>query len=310
MNWTTGTTPAGMRLYPLILMTSYITTPARLPALEEEYGQKCMSLACIDHEQKVRAVLPLFSTRGLPFAIGRHSTGRRLSSLPRTPVAGLLAVDPAAASEILCVAMEIARNQKVQLEIKAQIGGLDRLVEGLGCVPWRFSYVEQLPTTAEGEWWHEFCDDLRLPRDCEYLAKDAAVFDLAMQSSNIALTGPSTRRSSWALKFERQTPKKTWRNGTSFICRQCDTRPCRRGLIASSKVYRLHGPKGQMRLFSPNGARKVSENIVAGSIFLKFGADGVLRLHRLCSAELSPASTRYHPDRGYPRRMQEWISLV
>jgi len=112
-----------------------------LIALEEEYGQKCISLACVDHDERVRAVLPLLPARGLPFAIGRHSTRRRLSSLPRTPVAGLLADDPVVASEIIRVAMEMARNRRMQLEIKAQIGGLERLVEGLGCVPWRFSYV-------------------------------------------------------------------------------------------------------------------------------------------------------------------------
>jgi hypothetical protein len=47
-------------------------------------------------------VLPLFPARGLSFSIGAHSTRRGLSSLPRTSVAGLLADDPAAASEIMC----------------------------------------------------------------------------------------------------------------------------------------------------------------------------------------------------------------
>src|SRR5450755_1032796 len=92
-----------------------------LIALEEEYGQKCLSLACVDADGQLRAALPLFPTRGLPFSIGRHSTRRRLSSLPRTPIAGLLANDRAAASDIVRVAMELAHDRHVQLEIKTQI---------------------------------------------------------------------------------------------------------------------------------------------------------------------------------------------
>src|ERR1035438_3176067 len=71
-----------------------------LITLEEEYGQKCVSLACANADGQLLAILPLFLTRGLPFAIGRHSTHRRLSSLPRTPVAGVLSIDPASTLDI------------------------------------------------------------------------------------------------------------------------------------------------------------------------------------------------------------------
>src|SRR5208282_1376754 len=66
--------------------------PDWLIALEEEYEQKCISLACEDKHGELRAVLPLFYTTGLPFGFGRNATGARLSSLPRTPVAGPLAL--------------------------------------------------------------------------------------------------------------------------------------------------------------------------------------------------------------------------
>ena len=43
-----------------------------LIALEEEYGQKRISLAGVDHDDRVRAVLPLLLNGSLPFEIGRH----------------------------------------------------------------------------------------------------------------------------------------------------------------------------------------------------------------------------------------------
>src|SRR2546426_6424369 len=60
--------------------------PAWLQVLEEAYGYKPVNLACEDSNGQLRGVLPLFYTRGL-------FTGRRFSSLPRTPVAGPLACD-------------------------------------------------------------------------------------------------------------------------------------------------------------------------------------------------------------------------
>src|SRR5271167_4654152 len=68
-----------------------------LVALEEEYGQSCIALACENQNGELRAVLPLYCTTGFPFALGRNATGARLSSLPRTPMAGPLSLDQAAA---------------------------------------------------------------------------------------------------------------------------------------------------------------------------------------------------------------------
>ena len=75
--------------------------PSWLSALESEYGQKCVSLACVDEQGRVCAVLPLFYTKGLPLNLGPLSTGRRLSSLPRTPMSGPLATSPEAAAAIV-----------------------------------------------------------------------------------------------------------------------------------------------------------------------------------------------------------------
>src|ERR1039458_8656526 len=54
--------------------------PTWLHALEKEYGQQCVSLACEDEQGCLRAILPLFYTKGLSLSLGRNVTGRRLSS--------------------------------------------------------------------------------------------------------------------------------------------------------------------------------------------------------------------------------------
>ena len=141
--------------------------PDWLHALEREYGQDCVPLACEDQNGNILAILPLFYTRGLPFRLGRNTTGRRLSSLPRTPVAGLLALDQESAAVVIRAAMDLVRSRRgIQLEIKTQIAGLDQVVDGLVCIPWRSTYVQELPPAVDGLPWEEYCDAIRLPRQC------------------------------------------------------------------------------------------------------------------------------------------------
>lgn len=140
--------------------------PNWLAALESEFGQKCVSLGCEDETGELRAILPLFYTKGLPLKLGRNAAGRRLSSLPRTPVAGPLALDPESMAAVLRRAVELASETGSQLEIKTRIAGLSGVVRDLVSVPWRFTYVQELPSTTEGSCWKEFCERLRIPREC------------------------------------------------------------------------------------------------------------------------------------------------
>src|SRR5579872_5299536 len=75
--------------------------PAWLAVLEREYGQKGEYLVCEDSNDNVHGILPLLRTKGLPFALKKSTSGRRLSSLPRTPMAGPLAVDSQASVALL-----------------------------------------------------------------------------------------------------------------------------------------------------------------------------------------------------------------
>jgi hypothetical protein len=140
--------------------------PGWLTALEQEYGQRCIGLACEDECGEFQAVLPLFFTKGLPLTVGAHATGRRLSSLPRTPVAGPLANDKESQAIVLRAAVELARAESVQLEIKSQRQGLDDCLPELACLPWRFTHVTELPSPQSGATWTEFAEKHRSLRFC------------------------------------------------------------------------------------------------------------------------------------------------
>src|SRR4051794_40235458 len=62
-----------------------------LHCLMQESRQRPFGLAVEDADRSLRGVLPLVATRGLPLPGARAIAGRRLSSLPRTPLAGPLA---------------------------------------------------------------------------------------------------------------------------------------------------------------------------------------------------------------------------
>jgi len=241
-----------------------------LTALEEEYGQKCVGLACVDQDGKICALLPLFPTRGLPFAIGRHSTERRLSSLPRTPVAGLLADGPAAASEVIRAAMEMVRDQRLQLEIKAQIGGLDKLVEELDCLPWRSSYVEELPA-AEGESWQEFCENLRLPRCCGPCKGCRRLrFGNAKQQHRVNwAVNKAIKLGLEVREADTEEDLSKWYRLYLQTMRHKAVPP--RSYRFFRSLWSTLRPKGQMRLLVAERKNDKQRRLIAGSIFLKFG---------------------------------------
>ncbi|MGA8182233.1 MAG: GNAT family N-acetyltransferase [Terriglobia bacterium] len=120
-----------------------------LAALQNEFGQNALSLACVDENNEFKGIFPLLYTRGLPFRlrrIGRHFTGRRLASLPRTPVAGPLSNSPGAERVLL---LEAARRAKespgTTVQIKTDTNCLADVPDGIKGALWRNSYVLNLP---------------------------------------------------------------------------------------------------------------------------------------------------------------------
>lgn len=116
-----------------------------LAALEHEYGQRPLKLACEEPDGTLSGILPLMVTRGLPFGIGGASAGRRLSSLPRTPVAGPLGTSDAVLRALVEAAVARARPAGLRLQLKQAARTLDDLMPGLQGTPWRLSYVKPLP---------------------------------------------------------------------------------------------------------------------------------------------------------------------
>jgi hypothetical protein len=123
--------------------------PAWLLVLEREYGIRPTNLACEDASGKIRGVLPMFQTRGLPFWKRGRLSGHRLSSLPRTPVAGPLTLDNEATAILVQAAVDrIRENPGQTLQVKVLRPTLDGLVKGIARVPWRMTYVLELPTES------------------------------------------------------------------------------------------------------------------------------------------------------------------
>ena len=121
--------------------------PEWLHLLQGEYGGRVTCLVCRDATGEIQGVLPLAWTKGLPFVSGAH-TGRRLSSLPRTPVAGPLATDDRACGALIEAALQLVGDTPgASLEIK--LSHTVAATAGLAPVPWRSAYVLDLPSRPE-----------------------------------------------------------------------------------------------------------------------------------------------------------------
>src|SRR6202140_2271280 len=124
--------------------------PLWLEALEKEYGQKVVTLACETSDGQIRAYLPLIYTKGLPFHIGGQSGARRLSSLPRTPIGGPLSIDRQASAVVVRVAIDLVRQDPgTRLQLKTHEVGIDEMANNLSCTFWRHAYVLELPHRPE-----------------------------------------------------------------------------------------------------------------------------------------------------------------
>lgn len=117
---------------------------AWLRALQREYPRPAVNLAVSDPAGGLHGVMPLTITRGLPFGRGGELAGRRLASLPRTPLAGPLA-DDGAGLELLVGAARRRLPDGARLQLKPADERLGALVPPLIDQPWRCNYVVDLP---------------------------------------------------------------------------------------------------------------------------------------------------------------------
>jgi len=246
--------------------------PGWLTALESEYGQKCVSLACEDQWGQVCAVLPLFYTKGLPLNFGRIATGRRLSSLPRTPIAGPLALGREETQAILGYAVELANSKPgVRLEIKTAIGDLHESLGVLASMPWRPTYVVELPPVVEGNVWEEFWENLRLPRPCV-----SCVGCRRLRFGNAR----RQHRVNWAVNkgiklgievrdAETEEDLAEWYKLYLLTMRHNAVPP--RPYRFFQSLWSSLRPGGKMRLLIAEHREREQKRMVAGSIVLEFG---------------------------------------
>jgi CelD/BcsL family acetyltransferase involved in cellulose biosynthesis len=116
-----------------------------LRVLEAENHLSPVTLGCETDDGELSGILALSYTRGMPFRKTGSLTGRRLSSLPRTPIAGPLAVDDLTCQTLLRAAIErVRRDPTATLQIKVLGRSLDRLSKELVAEPWRPNFLVRL----------------------------------------------------------------------------------------------------------------------------------------------------------------------
>ncbi len=123
-------------------------TSAWLRVLRREYGQPPIGLALENAAGELRGILPLMATKGLPLGLGGSLARRRLSSLPRTPVAGPLSDDRDGLALLLHGAVE-RTPPGARLQLKPAEPRLDGLVDEVGGLGWRITYILELPDHPE-----------------------------------------------------------------------------------------------------------------------------------------------------------------
>src|SRR5208337_4659371 len=223
--------------------------PAWLGVLEGEYGQKGVYLSCVDAADQVLAILPMIYTRGLPFNLGGAVAGRRLSSLPRTPIAGALSIDSRATVAVLQEAVRrVSQKPGTRLQIKTQGRELDGLVDGLVCMPWRLSYVLQLPDPSKGHY--------RVPDGQERARIKWAV----KKASNLGVT---------------VRPAKTEADLCHWYEAYLET--MRRNMIPPrpfrffAALWKTLRPAGMMQVLIAEHGEAAGKKLIAGAVFLMLG---------------------------------------
>lgn len=221
--------------------------PVWLKALAHEHERQHLCLGFEDSSGKLRGVLPLLATRGLPLSRSAI-TARRLSSLPRTPVSGPLAVDAEAAAALVRAAVDRVRaNPGTRLELKVGSPCCDGLEEGLVRIPWRYSYVLRLPA---------FPENLRFGNSRNHSRIEWAVRKAMGRGVRVRAAESQADLSSW------------YRLYLDTMRRQVvPPRPFR----FFQALWNFMRPQGLATLLLAEQTEGRKRSLLAGSVFLKFG---------------------------------------
>ncbi len=222
--------------------------PAWTRVLEQEYSAaRSVHLIC-ESGGELRGVLSLLETRGMPFGRGVR-TGRRLSSLPRTPVGGPLALDRVAAEALARAAIErVDGLDGISLELKLPSNVSDLAVAGASATPWREGYYLDLPTDP---------DELRFGN-----SRNNARIGWAVRHAE--KLGVAVRQAETLDDVRSWYPLYLTTMRTHLV----PARPFR--LFAS--MWNELAPKGLMRLLLAEHRSAAGVRLIAGSVFLMFGS--------------------------------------
>jgi CelD/BcsL family acetyltransferase involved in cellulose biosynthesis len=214
--------------------------PSWLQALEAEYGEPPASLACEGGDGALCGVLPLLRASGIV-------TGRRLVSLPRTPISGPLAPETSAAAALLRGAVERAKDLNLRLTIKMQGADLDGLVEGVRGRATHSTYTMELPADP---------DQLRFGDSRNHGAIKRAVNKAAKAGVEVREARSETDLAEWYVLY-----LETMRAHLS------PPRPYR----FFRALWRIMRPHDRMRLVLAERRDRGETRLLAGSVFLRFG---------------------------------------
>jgi len=118
--------------------------------LEKEYNRKAIILACLDEESRLKGILPLLPTLGVPFKLNKPVTARRYSSLPRTPLGGILFDNEAVKEKLIRAAIKkVSGSDAACLQLKSYSSNLENGIDELKKILWRNSFYLQLPENPE-----------------------------------------------------------------------------------------------------------------------------------------------------------------
>lgn len=117
-----------------------------LKIIQEESSEKLIKLACIDETENILGIMPLVTTKGFPFGMGGVAGAARLSSLPRTPIGGPLSVSAEIDTLLFDEAIKLLEKYPGKiLQVKSYSDKLNSSTKELVCVPWRESYILDIP---------------------------------------------------------------------------------------------------------------------------------------------------------------------
>lgn len=118
--------------------------------LANESGTENINLVYRDTNGKIKGILPLLYTRGVPFGFGGLPGSKRLSSLPRTPAAGPLATSDEVRNALIDKAIELVdkeRGYRLQLKMTEEILNFNR--NKFKQIKWRETYLFEIPSEGE-----------------------------------------------------------------------------------------------------------------------------------------------------------------